>query len=51
MAPEPRLRETESNHGLPKSLSTVRQEEVTQGQRRRLAKGSGVKMREDRKNI
>lgn len=51
MVSEARLREAERNKGLPKSLSTVCQEEVTQGQRRGLAKGSRAKMREDRKNI
>lgn len=45
MVPEAPLRETEGNKGLPKSLPKVCQEEVTQGQRRGLAKGSCAKMK------
>lgn len=40
MVTEAHLSEAERNKGLPKSLLTVCQEEVTQGQRRGLAKGS-----------
>lgn len=40
MVTEAHFSEAERNKGLPRSLVTVCQEEVTQGQRRGLAKGS-----------